>query len=143
MLEFLDAQLSDTTADWKIVSGHHPCYLATGNYETIRPIRDNVRPIMQKHSTDVYLAGHEHNQQHWQVVGYAEGIDNIITGAGGKKLSPYIEDAYEKSLEDGGQLMKLDMDYGFTYMNINSEAISWKFVNSDLEVTYEHTRIKK
>jgi len=141
MLSFLDVQLNDTTVDWRIVSGHHPCYTATGDWKGNGPIRDEVRPIMQRYGTDIYFAGHEHNQQHYQVAGKPEDIDYIITGAGGKKLSPYNEEAYQNSLEDGGEMMKLDIDYGFIYMTINRDIISWRHINSELEVVYEYTRM--
>jgi len=143
MLNFLDVQLNDSSVDWKIVSGHHPCYTASGdNPEHNDPIRENVRPIMQRHNTDIYFAGHEHNQQHWQIAGKPKEIDYVITGGGGHHLSPYSEISYQKSLEEGGELMNMDLDYGFAYMIINSESISWRFINIDTEVVYEYTRQK-
>jgi len=143
MLSFMDDQLNDNNADWKIVSGHHPCYSATGSvYSHNDIIREKVRPIMQKYETDIYFCGHEHNQQHYQVAGKPNEIDYIVTGAGGKRISPYDEESYQKSLEDGGDLLKLEMDYGFVHMTINAEAISWKMINRDLEVVYENERIK-
>jgi len=142
MLRFLDDQLNDSSVDWKIVSGHHPCYTTTGDWIGDEPIREKVRPIMQRHDTDIYFAGHEHNAQHWKIAGKPKEIDYIITGGGGHHLSDYNEDAYQSSIDDGGELKKYDNNYGFTYMTINSESISWRFINIDGEVVYDYTRQK-
>jgi len=142
MLNFLDDQLNDSSVDWKIVSGHHPCYTTTGDWIGDEPIREKVRPIMQQHNTDIYLAGHEHNAQHWKIAGKPKEIDYIITGGGGHHLSDYSEDALQSSIDDGGELKKYDNNYGFTYMTINSESISWRFINIDGEVVYDYTRQK-
>jgi len=140
MLVFMNDQLNETNIDWKIVCGHHPVYTATGNYEAGDPIREKVLPIMQNYGTHIYLAGHEHNQQHYQNASRPNDMDHIITGAGGQHLSPYSEDTFQKSAKDGGNMLKCDIDYGFIYMTINFDAISWKFVNSNLKVVYEYTR---
>lgn len=144
MLDFLDAELSDAedAADWKIVAGHHPCYTASGNWNDGNPIREEVLPIMQKHNTDIYLAGHEHNQQHFQAKGSPEDIDHVITGGGGKSLSAFNQNDYDKSIDAGMEMLKFDYNYGFAYLILNENSITWQFINSDLDVVHEYTRNK-
>lgn len=143
MIEFLDDQLNDTEADWKIVSGHHPCYTAAGSFGDGKEIRDKVLPVMKAYKTDIYLAGHEHNQQHFQAKDDPVGIDHIITGGGGyHHITGYNEEAYQESVEEGMEMLSFDDNYGFTYMIINDDSITWQFVNYDLVVVYEYSRLK-
>jgi len=77
-LEWLDAALARSTADWKVVVGHHPIYpdgqMAGGSPELVA----RLDPILQRHRVPLYLYGHEHQLQH-----IAEGDTHYVcTGAG-------------------------------------------------------------
>lgn len=76
-LTWLRRELSRSTAKWKIVYGHFPVYEQT-DY-TVEPQRRLLLPILKQYNVDVYLAGHHHTVQHWQM----DGIDYVVTGAGG------------------------------------------------------------
>jgi len=144
MIDFLDNELNNTNngINWKIVAGHHPCYTASGHFNDGKLIREKVLPIMEKHQTDVYLAGHEHNQQHFQSKDLPEGIDHVITGGGGKPLSPFNQDDYDSSINAGMEMLNFDYNYGFAYLSIDEKSMTWQFINSDLEVVHQYTRTK-
>ena len=79
-LRWLDAALAQSTAEWKVVVGHHPIYSAGqygqpgGSPELIA----QVDPILQRHQAPLYLCGHEHDLQH-----LARGATHYVcTGAG-------------------------------------------------------------
>jgi len=76
-LTWLRRELARSTAKWKIVYGHFPVYEQT-DY-TVEPQRRLLLPILKQYHVDVYLAGHHHTVQHWQM----DGIDYVVTGAGG------------------------------------------------------------
>jgi len=76
-LTWLRRELARSTAKWKIVYGHHPVYEQT-DY-TVERQRQLLLPILKEYRVDVYLAGHHHTMQHWQV----DGIDYVVSGAGG------------------------------------------------------------
>jgi tartrate-resistant acid phosphatase type 5 len=76
-LTWLKGELARSTARWKIVYGHFPVYEQT-DY-TVEPQRRLLLPILKEYNVDMYLAGHHHTVQHWQV----DGIDYVVTGAGG------------------------------------------------------------
>ena len=75
MIGLLDSTLRDAPeSDWKIVFGHFPCH-SGGHYGGSKEIREKVLPIMKEHKVDMYLAGHDHNLQHWKEAGlFAKGI---------------------------------------------------------------------
>ena len=76
-LAWLKRELARSTAKWKIVYGHFPVYEQT-DY-TVEPQRRLLLPILKQYNVDMYLAGHHHTVQHWQM----DGIDYVVTGAGG------------------------------------------------------------
>ena len=76
-LTWLRAELARSTAKWKIVYGHFPVY-EQSDYTVARQ-RQLLLPILEQYKVDMYLAGHHHSIQHWQM----GGIDYVVTGAGG------------------------------------------------------------
>ena len=68
---------------------------------------------------------------------------NIYSGIVEYYSKDYSSSGWLESVKhpyDGGNMLNLDIDYGFTYMTISFDAISWRFVNADLEVVYEYKR---
>jgi tartrate-resistant acid phosphatase type 5 len=76
-LEWLDGALAASKSRFKIVYGHFPVFEQT-DY-TVAAQQRLLLPLFRKHKIDLYLAGHHHSLQHWQV----DGIDYVITGAAG------------------------------------------------------------
>jgi hypothetical protein len=79
-LTWLRAELARSTAKWKIVYGHFPVYEQT-DY-TVERQRQLLLPLLKQYKVDLYLAGHHHSVQHWQM----DGIDYVVTGAGGASM---------------------------------------------------------
>jgi tartrate-resistant acid phosphatase type 5 len=79
-LRWLDAALAASTAEWKVVVGHHPIY-AGGQYGQPGGTPELVArldPILQRHRVPLYLCGHEHDLQH-----IVHGATHYVcTGAG-------------------------------------------------------------
>jgi tartrate-resistant acid phosphatase type 5 len=79
-LRWLDAALAKSTADWKVVVGHHPIY-SGGQYGApggTPELIARLDPILQRHRVPLYLCGHEHDLQH-----IARGATHYVcTGAG-------------------------------------------------------------
>ena len=139
MLGFLAHELDDH-ADWKIVFGHHPGY-SCGSHAGSSTIRHQVIPILQNYDADIYLSGHDHNQEHWQAEHHID-IDHVITGAGGGSIYGFDQKNYEDMRDYGMDLKFFKDDYGFAYFEIDDHSIAWQFINSDLEVLYQYSRHK-
>jgi len=78
---WLSAQLAKhKAAHWKIVYGHHPIYSDGHHGDTDRMI-ERLLPLLKEHRVDVYLAGHDHDMQHFD----REGIQFFIVGGGGQE----------------------------------------------------------
>ena len=78
--ELLDSELAKAGQDaWKIVFGHFPCH-SGGGYSGITSTRQQILPIMRRHSVDFYLTGHDHNLQHWRSKEDFADVEHIVTG---------------------------------------------------------------
>ena len=76
-VEWLQAALKRSRADWKVVVGHHPIH-SGGHHGGSPALAEQVEPLLLAHGVQAYLCGHDHVQQHIQV----GGAHHICTGAG-------------------------------------------------------------
>lgn len=87
-LDWLDAQLTASKAEWNIVIGHHPVYTALDNgdgEEHDQPdLVARLNPILTRHNVPVYICGHDHTLQAVK----QNNITYIITGAGSQTYTP-------------------------------------------------------
>ena len=78
-LAWLNAALSRSAADWKIVVGHHTIYSGGGHGDTPRLARW-LAPMFKAHGVHIYLNGHDHSLQHVVV----DGVNYITCGSAAK-----------------------------------------------------------
>jgi len=76
-LSWLDAQLSQSRATWKVVVGHHPIH-SGGRHGGSAVLAQDVEPLLEKHGVQVYICGHDHSLQHIR----AGGTHHICSGSG-------------------------------------------------------------
>ena len=61
--------------------GHYPL-VSNGLYDMNEDIRNAIVPILDKHSANAYIAGHEHSLEHTQLrLQSGHLLDHMITGA--------------------------------------------------------------
>ncbi len=79
--QWIESQLANSKAKWKIVVGHHPLY--TGGWRKNSPntlkMKNFLEPIFDKYGVDVYLAGHEHHLEHTKPMNHR--THHVISGA--------------------------------------------------------------
>jgi acid phosphatase len=87
-LDWLDAQLAASKAQWNIVIGHHPVYTALddsdGEDHDQPDLIARLNPILQKHAVPIYICGHDHLLQSVQM----DHTTYIVTGAGSQTYTP-------------------------------------------------------
>ncbi|WP_109832721.1 metallophosphoesterase [Reichenbachiella versicolor] len=79
-LVWMDSVLSDNSADWKIIVGHHPLYSGGKRIHSTGSIKNHLEKVLIKYNVDLYFAGHEHDLQHIHNPAYK--THHIISGAG-------------------------------------------------------------
>jgi 3',5'-cyclic AMP phosphodiesterase CpdA len=78
-LQWLDELLGQSTAEWKIVVGHHPLFSAGAMHGPTRGLRNRLQPIFEEHGVHVCFSGHDHNLQHLKPPGPTH---YVISGGG-------------------------------------------------------------
>ena len=93
-LRWIDSTLAASEAEWKIVVGHHPIYVASSKYEDNPYLQSDLEPILERHGVQAYFAGHDHNLQHLRPEG--SSVNYFVSGAG--SLTRAVEDANPNAL---------------------------------------------
>ena len=87
-LAWLDAKLGESSAQWKIVIGHHPIYTALSDgdgYDHDQPdLIARLNPVLLKHEVPIYICGHDHVLQSVRM----DGVEYVVTGAGSQTYTP-------------------------------------------------------
>ena len=81
-INWLKTTLQNSTADWKIVIGHHPLFTTGVRKGLLQDVRQSLQPIFEEHKVHAYFAGHEHDLQHQKPSGYTH---YFVSGAGSEK----------------------------------------------------------
>jgi tartrate-resistant acid phosphatase type 5 len=90
-VHWLDSALAASTAQWKIVIGHHPLYSSSPKHGNTPELIANIKPLLEKYHAQVYLCGHDHNLQHSRV----GRVDYFVSG-GGSEARPAGHAPYTK-----------------------------------------------
>ncbi|MFB2772906.1 metallophosphoesterase [Pelatocladus sp. BLCC-F211] len=77
-LNWLEQELSQSNAIWKIVFGHHPIY-ASGVYGSNPDFIKTFTPLFQKYGVQLYINGHEHHYERTRAI---NGTTYLICGGG-------------------------------------------------------------
>lgn len=77
-LAWLEAQLSESKADWKIAMMHHPVY-SNGRHGDTEWLKENVKPLFEKYGVQVVFSGHDHDLE---VLKPVNGVHYFVSGAG-------------------------------------------------------------
>lgn len=111
---------------WKIVAGHHTIRSCGKHfYET--ELAKTLLPALQESKVDVYLSGHDHNQQ--LIMKDHEPL-YIINGAGGKNL-------YAQKVKSGS-LRFFNKNYGFVSINANANQLKIDFFDDHAKSLLSH-----
>lgn len=85
-LVWLDEELDNSTARWKIVSGHRPLF-SYGGHGFNGSLIPRLQPILNNRA-DIYLAGHEHDLQ---ILGPLNSVYYIVNGSAGDSRTTGVE----------------------------------------------------
>jgi len=80
-LEWLEAQLKASTADWKFPYFHHPLYSSGGAHGSSMDLRKVLEPVFLRYGVQVVFAGHDHFYERTKP---QKGIYHFVAGSTGK-----------------------------------------------------------
>jgi hypothetical protein len=129
---WIDRQLSESDADWKIVFFHHPIY-SSGRYAMSSAARRSLlERVLIEHQVDVVFSGHEHVYERivpqTGVLYFVEGASGAVR-VGDLKPSPY-------------QAMGYDRDLSFMLVEIAGNSLYFRAVNRLGEIVDRGTLVR-
>ena len=80
-IQWVEAELKESDAKWKIAYMHHPMYSSGERHGPTETVRKALEPLFLKYGVDVVFAGHEHFYERMRPQG---GIVHIIQGGAAK-----------------------------------------------------------
>lgn len=128
-LSWLRNELAKSKAKWKIVYGHFPAYEQMNDWVEVQ--QKLLVPIFKEYGVDIYICGHHHTMQHWNV----DGVDYAVAGAGGASNYPLNDTA------SVGRKFMMSAP-GFAAVEANDKELTLRFIGLKEQVLYEYTRKK-
>jgi tartrate-resistant acid phosphatase type 5 len=128
-LVWLDKALGESTAEWKIVIGHHPIYTALDNSDG--EVHDQpdliarLNPVLLKHNVPIYVCGHDHCLQAVKM----EGVAYVVTGAGSQTYTP--NPPIRGGFANGS--------HGFMTVHLSRETLHYELVDMTGKTLYAET----
>ncbi|KAJ1394256.1 Metallo-dependent phosphatase-like [Sesbania bispinosa] len=121
LLKDLEIALKGSTANWKIVVGHHPVR-SIGHHGDTKELITQLLPILEENNVDIYINGHDHCLQH--ISSTTSQIQFLTSGGGSKAWKGDIH----KNETDG---VKFYYD-GQGFMSVELEQTNAKVVYYDI-----------
>ncbi|KAF9673816.1 hypothetical protein SADUNF_Sadunf10G0063300 [Salix dunnii] len=131
LIKDLESALSESTARWKIVVGHHAIKSA-GYHGDTKELIDLLLPMLKAYNVDMYVNGHDHCLEH--ISSLDSPIQYLTSGAGSKawrgdRNQHYKEDDL-KFFYDGQGFMSVQLtnnDAEITFYNAFGKILhKWK-----------------
>jgi acid phosphatase len=123
-LAWFKAALAASTAQWKIVVGHHPIYSGGGHGDTAELI-ELILPLLEEHNIHAYFNGHDHDLQHLQA-----GALNFFDSGGGSQFRPTVVTEHTKFAKGCS---------GFMTVNLQAEKMSVQMIDNNGTPFYSAT----
>lgn len=113
-------------ATWRIVAAHHPIR-NFGKHGETPGLVSALLPVLKKYHVDLYMAGHDHDQQ---LIAHDGEPYYVISGGGGKDLYPVQQG--NKSLLFG------ESEEGFVKAVVTSSNIVLTYYDGDAEMEVQY-----
>jgi 3',5'-cyclic AMP phosphodiesterase CpdA len=107
---WLENQLGQSKALWKIAVYHHPIYSSGKKHGSDTKLRQRIEPLLKKHSVQVVFSGHDHV---YERVKPQDGIQYFVSGGAGKVRRGDITRNSEisaASYDDDNHFMLIELD---------------------------------
>lgn len=128
-LDWLRQTLREASDRWIVVVGHHPIYSA-GSHGDTEHLVQSVLPLLEEYGVDLYLCGHDHDQQ---VLGRSSNVSMILTGSGSKQRPSPAKPHHS-------ELHFATSEHGFASFAVNATHLSERLHSSGGRVLWEGSR---
>jgi hypothetical protein len=112
---WLEQELADSTATWKIAVLHHPPYTCGGHSGNGTVVRQWV-PLFESYGVQLVVSGHDHNYQRFAA---RDGVTYVVHGGGGAGLY-----RLRGCLSSYPRRVRARKEHGFLYVTVGSERLN-------------------
>lgn len=119
---WLKNQLTDSTAEWKIVYGHHPVF-SSGMHSDTKALIEDIKPLLQKYQVDFYISGHDHDKELIE----QNGTKYIISGTGSKS----------RPITKSEKSQFAASTYGFAHLLFKNNTAILRFVDENGKIEFQ------
>lgn len=136
MLDWLEADLAATDAEWIIAFMHHPTY-SSGEHGNEAWLHGFVVPILEAHDVDLVLAGHDHHYERSRQILADEAVElptapiYVVAGAGGAGLRDAPGDWFTAAVNDE--------QHNFLHLVIDGCTATGRALTADNSIVDEFT----
>lgn len=130
-LAWLDQELEESTARWKIALGHHPLYSHSKRGHNQKLIK-LLEPRFTKPRVDLYVAGHDHTLEMLRPV---NGVNYVVSGAAGGVEMAYRVEWTEESHYAATR-------GGYVAIRVSANELVIEFIRLNAETQYAHVLTK-
>jgi predicted MPP superfamily phosphohydrolase len=116
---WLENQLGQSKALWKIAVFHHPIYSSGKKHGSESKLRSRIEPLLKKHSVQLVFSGHDHV---YERVKPQDGIQYFVSGGAGKVRHGDID------LNTGLSAASYDDDNHFMLLELDEKEIAFKAI---------------
>ncbi|KAJ6868316.1 purple acid phosphatase 3-like [Populus alba x Populus x berolinensis] len=108
LLKDLESALQDSTANWKIVVGHHTIR-SIGHHGETEELKKQLLPLLEANNVEMYINGHDHCLEH--MTSNTSQIQFLTSGGGSKAWKGDIDKLNKgvKFYYDGQGFMSLEL----------------------------------
>jgi predicted phosphodiesterase len=123
---WLEQQLSNSVATWKIAVFHHPPYTCGGHSGNTDVVRRWV-PLFESYGVQLVLSGHDHNYQRFAT---QNGVTYVVHGGGAAGLYPLhgCPSSYPRRV-------RARYEHGFLYVSVGPDSLDVSAVDTRGRVT--------
>ena len=118
-LDWLEKELRNSNADWKVCFFHHPLYSDGKFHGPDTNLRAQLTPLFLKYGVNVVLSGHEHV---YERIKPEQGIYYFVLGNSGQLRFHNLRPSSE--MQSG-----LDTDQGFILMEISGNKLYFQTIS--------------
>ena len=123
-LAWFKAALAASTAQWKIVVGHHPIY-SGGDHGDTPELIENILPLLHEHKVQAYFNGHDHDLQH-----LVAGEVNLFDSGAGSQHTPTFYTKHSKFAKSCS---------GFTAVSLQADKMDVRMIDNNGKQVYATT----
>ncbi|AXF57907.1 hypothetical protein DT065_07545 [Salicibibacter kimchii] len=126
--EWLDDVLEDNPNQWTVVTFHHPIF-SSGDGRDNEELRDALLPVIEEHSVDLVLQGHDHTYARGHLSNEEDGEREYTTGTmfANSVAGPKMYNWSDANWEENGAYVRSGAEDTQMYQNIHVDGDELKY----------------